>query len=85
MTEPNQTKSRAIAVESGYPLPGPTDKRLGVTNLAALRGTIAEMKVGDSFKWDDHRFQPLYLAAQQIGAKITIRKMDGYYRVWKAA
>ena len=72
----------AIKVDSGIPMP---KRRFALGgNLTAVRGALEGMKVGDSFMWGSNKCA--FLAAKQLGVKITTRKVDGEgYRVWRKA
>lgn len=72
--------SPPIIIENGIMLPKGNQSPAGRT--AQLREAISKMKFGQSFMWADN-FLP-YDAAEQIGATISTRKINGSgYRVWK--
>lgn len=76
-------KSKAIAVESGIPLPN--KGHVG----AAPKYPWAEMKVGDSFfvKGTTTRAFSAQVArrARMDGHKYSVRTVDGGVRVWRIA
>lgn len=62
--------------------PMPNGRQAIQGKLWRVREILKTKKSGESFIWDEHR-NP-YLAAQQLGIKITTRKLDGEgYIVWK--
>lgn len=59
--------------------------REGGSEQAEMRRAFWTMDIGDSFYWPKDNTHP-YLAAKQVGAKITCRKQDkGGWRIWLRA
>jgi len=71
----------ALKIEADIPIPdGKT--RDGNTDMGLLRSAFRVMAVGNSFFWPKTCTHP-YLAAKQVGVKITCRKQDkGGWRIW---
>jgi hypothetical protein len=68
-----------LKIETNIPLP---QENLATHGIGfELRSALARMSPGDSFVFRENRSP--FRAAQQIGARITTRKLDGQgYRVW---
>lgn len=67
-----------IKIENGIPMPAGHVAVSG--ELAELRRALGMMAPGDSFTY--HNNKNPYVAAKALGVKITVRKIDGEYRVW---
>ena len=63
----------SIKIESGSPIPPKPCRR---------KYHFEQMKVGDSFLHAG-KIDHLYLSASRVKAQITVRKVDGGFRVWK--
>ena len=70
-----------LTIRHDRPMP---QKRFALKGmLPDLRRTIGAMNVGASFDFEG-RLESLYIAAKDVGAKITIRKQNGTgYIVWR--
>jgi len=68
-----------INIETNIPCPTGRQHLEGIR--ATLKRVLLEMVPGESFIYKDNK--SLYDAAKQAGVEITIRKVDGGYRVWK--
>ena len=67
------------------PQPRPVGRGRPGSRQAELRDAIGSLRIGtgDSFIWSRNR--EAFAAARSIGARITTRKIDGGYRIWRIA
>ena len=67
------------------PRPRPVGRGRPGSKRSELREAISALRPGteDSFDWPRNR--EVFAAARSIGARITTRKIDGGYRIWRIA
>lgn len=71
-----------IVIDKHVPLPKGHASTQG--RMAQLREVYGRMAPGHSFVYDHANVTHAYLAAKQLGVKITSRKLEkGGFRVWR--
>ena len=67
-------------IEKNVPMPTGRGYAKGMTDA------IRRMEVGDSFVIEKLKRRSAYVAAKRLGdRKISVREVDGAYRVWRIA
>ncbi len=68
--------SQEYVIEKGVPMPN--------NKTTALSQALRAMEIGDSFLIINRNFN-LAMYQRKIGIKLTQRKTDGGYRIWRTA
>lgn len=77
--EKNMPDSPVVRIEKGIPVPPPfhTGKRTY---------PLSEMEIGDSFQLPPGvRATGVHAQAYELGIRVTLRRYNGWYRVWRLA